>query len=633
MISKLTTGSDFGGCLRYDTRQGQEIKPGLAKVLDVSGVEFSIDEKSNYIINTKQAARDFAAQALGYNGDRAIRKPVYHWSLSYHPDDKVSEEQMVEDAHDFLQRIGFDDTQYVMTAHYDKAHHHIHIVTNIVNNQGKRIPTMGLIDKAHAAVAAITKERGYIWGEKTKKENITHEKIHKPHDRAREVIEPMIREALAASTSFYDFKEKLTDYGIDCNFTVAKDGKRGRLSFCFDYEGQQHMFKGSAVARDLSFGYVKEQLFINRNNVIVRALEDEQPSGRPSHENKHKLPIPEINFGELMLLSETVNDFKRNLLVDYNAKISPINDTSGNCVDFTVSLAQEGLRLKASEMMPEVELQFMLSQWAMLTKEQPQTAGLDMRDKTYIAKFRKHFEEALTYNYTSLHQFSAIMAARGIMVRQAKFKGDPKESLVFQGLSRRGVDVTRLYTEDEVNINALDLVLGRMQQNKQEHKVQYREKIRVENIAKKLFEWSTSQQHYEKMLKKKGIDVVFSRAEDNPSHIIGATFVDHTVKTAFKASELDKSIAASVFDKAVESGHWKVEDTTQGMDEENYITEWQEDELATEIRTALNLLGKSGGPLFQNTHGNHAGKTKNQIAWEKQQAEEEQQAQIYQHRH
>lgn len=266
-------------------------------------------------------------------------------------------------------------------------------------------------------------------------------------------------------------------------------------------------------------------------------------------------------------------------------------------------------------------------QWGYPTMER-----FNIRKGDVMEQFRKHFEEALTYNYTSLHQFAAIMAARGIMVRQAKFKGDPKESLVFQGLSRRGVSVTRLYTEDEVNINALELVLGIMQQNKQEHNVQYREKIRVENIAKKLFEWSTSQQHYEKMLKKKGIDVVFSHEEDKPRHIIGATFVDHISKTAFKASELDKSIAASVFDKAVENGHWKYWDTTKDMDEENYITEWQEDELSTEIRTALNLLGKDGGPLFQNTHGNHAGKTQNQIAWEKQQAEEEQQAQMYQHR-
>lgn len=261
MIAKLETGNGFGGALRYDVRAGKGTAKELARVLDAYGVSFDFDEKGDLLINPKQVGFDFRQQTMGYTGEGVIRKPVYHWVLSYSPKDNVSEEQMQKDAKEFLKRIGFDDTQYVMTVHYDKEHHHLHIVTNIVNNQGKRIPTMGLIDKAHEAAAAITKENGYTWGEKMKKENVKEDKMHKPHERAREIIEPMIREALAASTSLSDFQEKLImDYGIMCNFTVAKDGNRGRLSFCYEYEGQQHSFNGSSVARDLSFGYVDKAI-------------------------------------------------------------------------------------------------------------------------------------------------------------------------------------------------------------------------------------------------------------------------------------------------------------------------------------------------------------------------------------
>lgn len=261
MIAKLETGNGFGGALRYDVRAGKGTAKELARVLDAYGVSFDFDEKGDLLINPKQVGFDFRQQTMGYTGEGVIRKPVYHWVLSYHPDDKVSEEQMQKDAKEFLERIGFDDTQYVMTVHYDKKHHHLHIVTNIVNNQGKRIPTMGLIDKAHKAAYAITEKNGYIVGEKMKKENVIEDKMHKPHERAREIIEPMIREALAKSTSLSDFQEKLImDYGIMCNFTVAKDGNRGRLSFCYEYEGQQHSFNGSSVARDLSFGYVDKAI-------------------------------------------------------------------------------------------------------------------------------------------------------------------------------------------------------------------------------------------------------------------------------------------------------------------------------------------------------------------------------------
>ena len=275
MIPKLTTGNGFGGSLRYDTRQGQGTKPGLAKVLDVSGVEFDIDKDGNYVINTRQVSRDFRAQTMGYQGKRDIRKPVYHWVLSYHPEDKVSEEQMIEDAKDFLKRIGFDDTQYVMTVHYDKDHHHLHIVTNVVNNQGKRIPTMGLIDKAHKAAAAITRERHYIWGEKTQKQDITQEKIHDPHDRARKIIEPIIQEAKEKATSLDEFKEILETHGISCKITLAQDGKRGGISYAYEYEGMVHPFKGSSIGRELSFGYVKEAVDANIKKAQTETVEQD----------------------------------------------------------------------------------------------------------------------------------------------------------------------------------------------------------------------------------------------------------------------------------------------------------------------------------------------------------------------
>lgn len=351
MIVKLETGNGFKGALRYDVRAGKGTAKELARVLDAYGVCYDFDDKGNLLINPKQVGFDFRQQTMGYTGKGVIRKPVYHWVLSYHPEDKVSEEQMIEDAKDFLKRIGFDDTQYVMTVHYDKEHDHLHIVANIVNNQGKRIPTMGLIDKAHAAAAIITKERGYTWGEKTKEENITEERIHKPHERARETIEPMIREALAASTSLHDFQEKLKmDYDIMCNFTVAKDENRGRLSFCYEYEGQQHSFKGSSVARDLSFGFIDKAIKANYKresekaqekardieagyNLVIPPIKNELISIR---NNCYKL-YEDTSSAGAAIKAETTE--KYNELKSLWKKFHDLNETSKNEKD-TVKVAQ-----------------------------------------------------------------------------------------------------------------------------------------------------------------------------------------------------------------------------------------------------------------------------------------------------
>ena len=110
-------------------------------------------------------------------------------------------------AKDFMQRIGFDDTQYMISAHYDKAHEHLHIVANLVNNRGERIPTMGLIEKAHEAAAAITRERGYQWGETAKKEAV--ENAHKPHEKVRMLVKPIVKEAVAEARSLDELKTVL----------------------------------------------------------------------------------------------------------------------------------------------------------------------------------------------------------------------------------------------------------------------------------------------------------------------------------------------------------------------------------------------------------------------------------------
>ena len=293
MISKLETGNGFRGALRYDVRSGKGTPKELARALDACGVSFDFDDKGNLLINPKQVGFDFRQQTMGYTGKGVIRKPVYHWVLSYHPDDKVSEEQMIEDAKDFLKRVGFGDTQYVMTVHYDKKHHHLHIVTNIVDNQGKRIPTMGLIDKAHEAAAAITKERGYTWGAEQEKSNEKEEekekgneteteteteennigtknkktkdkkekeKIHNPHDRARIIVKTVVKEAKSRATSLDEFKNILESQGVSCKVKLANDGERGGISYSIKYEDRVHPFRGSTVGRELSYKYIVEAI-------------------------------------------------------------------------------------------------------------------------------------------------------------------------------------------------------------------------------------------------------------------------------------------------------------------------------------------------------------------------------------
>ena len=279
MIAKLTTGNGFGGAVRYDMKFGMD-NSSMSVLLGLSGVDFSYDEDGNIKIDPRQVAFDFRQQALAYrtpdsDNARGVRKPVYHWVLSWRPGEHTTDAEKLDVAKDFMQRIGFDDTQYMISAHYDKAHEHLHIVANIVNNRGERIPTMGLIEKAHEAAAAITRERGYQWGETAKKESV--EKAHKPHEKVRMLVKPIVKEAVAEARSLDELKTVLASKGISCEFTVASDGKRGGISFAYEYEGQLHTFRGSSLDRQLSFGYIKAAIDKNSAREVQRkAAQQEQ---------------------------------------------------------------------------------------------------------------------------------------------------------------------------------------------------------------------------------------------------------------------------------------------------------------------------------------------------------------------
>lgn len=273
MIAKLTTGNGFAGALKYDLRDGQLVEkkgavPETVRVLDAKDVCFDYDDEGNVVLDVKQVAWDFRQQAMAYGGRNPIEKPVYHWALAYHPDDNVTDEQMLKDTEEFLENMGFGNTQYVVIAHHDTDHPHVHVIANIVDNDAKRISTYKMIDKAHQVAADITKKRGYTWGEKATKKTI--ENAHKPHEKVRLMIEPVIKKAVLDSVSFEQLEKKLAKYSITCNIKEAKDkdGKRGGISFGYEYKGQLHTFKGSAVDRQLSFAAINRTFGFNKNLLL-----------------------------------------------------------------------------------------------------------------------------------------------------------------------------------------------------------------------------------------------------------------------------------------------------------------------------------------------------------------------------
>ena len=67
------------------------------------------------------------------------KKTVFHCSLNPHPDDKISDEQLVQVAREYMEALGYGKQPYIVFKHNDIAREHIHIVSLRINGEGKKI--------------------------------------------------------------------------------------------------------------------------------------------------------------------------------------------------------------------------------------------------------------------------------------------------------------------------------------------------------------------------------------------------------------------------------------------------------------------------------------------------------------
>ncbi len=66
-------------------------------------------------------------------GGRRIEKPVKHYSLSWHPSEKPTREDMIAAVQSHLKHLGFQEHQAVLFCHNDTPHPHVHVMLSTVS--------------------------------------------------------------------------------------------------------------------------------------------------------------------------------------------------------------------------------------------------------------------------------------------------------------------------------------------------------------------------------------------------------------------------------------------------------------------------------------------------------------------
>jgi Relaxase/Mobilisation nuclease domain len=195
-------------------------------------------------------------------------KSVFHGVLSFPPGESVTDERLVEIGKKFKQKIEMDDTQCVFVKHTDKAHLHVHILANKVNNDGEPTGKGLIIERSMKAARELTEEYGLRQSHGKHLELTSLDALHEP-DVKRYRIFQAIREQLPGCRGLDDLEARLLKKGITVRY--REDGESGkRLGISFRLENRS--FKGSRVDATYSLKGLERTLTIQQRQDEAQRL-------------------------------------------------------------------------------------------------------------------------------------------------------------------------------------------------------------------------------------------------------------------------------------------------------------------------------------------------------------------------
>ena len=189
MISKVVIGKTFYGACRYVCMDKKR-----AVVLDSEGVR-------DY--DYKLMAKDFESQQSMRS---SLTKAVFHGIISFYPGEKIEDKRMSAIAREYLAEMKITDTQFAIVKHIDKNHSHLHLLANLVNNNGETIKDNWIGLRGKKVAQKLTKKYG-LKEAVSKNLSLTNLEALNEREANRYIIYQAILEKLPGSRSVDELTE------------------------------------------------------------------------------------------------------------------------------------------------------------------------------------------------------------------------------------------------------------------------------------------------------------------------------------------------------------------------------------------------------------------------------------------
>jgi hypothetical protein len=129
MVVRVKSGKTIYGVLRYNESKVEQGKAACiqAHLFQRDTATLTFDQKHDRFTSLNER-------------NRRSRTNTLHVSLNFDRSEKLSTDVLNNIAAVYVEKIGFGEQPFLVYEHTDAAHPHIHIVTTLIQENGKRIP-------------------------------------------------------------------------------------------------------------------------------------------------------------------------------------------------------------------------------------------------------------------------------------------------------------------------------------------------------------------------------------------------------------------------------------------------------------------------------------------------------------
>lgn len=223
MIAKAVKGKGFRGALEYDlTKEGGQV------------------------LDTNMAGENPRELAAEFGEIRKLRpnlgKAVLHVSLSAAPGEKLTDEQWCEVGKRYMDGMGLEKNQFVITRHNDTEHEHIHILANRIRFDGSVTSDSQDYKRQEAIMRELERDYGLqrvapsIEAErKAPTKGEIESSIRTGQPSAKQQLQQLCDAAAKGCGSFSAYQERLEAVGVELVPVAQLEGaKLSGLSYRLD---------------------------------------------------------------------------------------------------------------------------------------------------------------------------------------------------------------------------------------------------------------------------------------------------------------------------------------------------------------------------------------------------------------